>query len=726
MFVSGENFVAPELTPRLPSRGVQSFWQGLASNFEAERIETDSYGQLGSLQAEVRDRIRSAVTEAMGEDEVNRRLAENAPRREQPGRRERRESGLILQMAQEAAQSSPDLFRGLPTTSDEFDTFVREEYQAEYQDVMDTAGMVGVMPGVASFLGRSAAALTDPTSIMLGLASGGTGSVARIFLRESALGAAAEAAILPRQNQMADYLNIERPNAAAQIALGAALGGAFYGGLTVATRAGRAQVSQEYARALEYARSRVQQVPDYAPEKGVEAQAAIDEAERIATENDAIFDFTPSDTPPERPTERPQDVIPAQPDQMAQDDVEASLRAEIERLQQEEGLPPKPMSRYLMQREPERLPDGTIRTSQIRPGGQAAQTLQSLGITSRSRPGLFSRRGQDDLDNLPADELEGEFPGITDLAGRSDDGIYINQEGFLQQLARELNNETVDIGPNRRIRELEEQLAEYQRLRDLADEPIEPVDYGGDAVELSDEMERVRGQVNDALVGRGIDEMLTAEEKDALVNIIGQYGGRIDDSLDEIDRADLQRAGADEHRYADLPWDDPRNAAEPPQGSSDPATRGPDAAAAGSGRAGDQADRSPRTEPTAAGEQQLIEGVEPITARDRLQEAMGARMGGDARGPDSEVGGLFDPHDKARMDLFDDPMGEGLFGANKAAADDMREFLESNPEFSEVGVTIEVEPGVMETRSPKDWLDDMDGDEAFLKEVNMCRIGGPQ
>ena len=60
-----------------------------------------------------------------------------------------------------------------------------------------------------------------------------------------------------------------------------------------------------------------------------------------------------------------------------------------------------------------------------------------------------------------------------------------------------------------------------------------------------------------------------------------------------------------------------------------------------------------QSELTPAGQQSLIPGVEPITARDRLQAKANAPLKARPRGSDTEIGGLFDPNDPSRFDLFD-------------------------------------------------------------------------
>lgn len=60
-----------------------------------------------------------------------------------------------------------------------------------------------------------------------------------------------------------------------------------------------------------------------------------------------------------------------------------------------------------------------------------------------------------------------------------------------------------------------------------------------------------------------------------------------------------------------------------------------------------------RSEPTQAGDQTLIDGVAPITARDRLQAKADAPLRARSRRSDTEIGGMFDPNDPSRFALFD-------------------------------------------------------------------------
>ena len=53
--------------------------------------------------------------------------------------------------------------------------------------------------------------------------------------------------------------------------------------------------------------------------------------------------------------------------------------------------------------------------------------------------------------------------------------------------------------------------------------------------------------------------------------------------------------------------------------------------------------------------QRTIEGVKPITQRERLEAAQNKPLSAQSRASDTEIGGLFDPADPFRSvaDLFD-------------------------------------------------------------------------
>ena len=72
--------------------------------------------------------------------------------------------------------------------------------------------------------------------------------------------------------------------------------------------------------------------------------------------------------------------------------------------------------------------------------------------------------------------------------------------------------------------------------------------------------------------------------------------------------------------------------------------------------------RSVNVEQTDAGSQGLFDGVEPITQRTRLDQEAARPMGKGGTQPDqTEIGGMFDPADPSRFDLFDQvPVARGF------------------------------------------------------------------
>jgi hypothetical protein len=107
---------------------------------------------------------------------------------------------------------------------------------------------------------------------------------------------------------------------------------------------------------------------------------------------------------------------------------------------------------------------------------------------------------------------------------------------------------------------------------------------------------------------------------------------------------------------------------------------------------------SPQSELTPAGEQTLFPGVDPITARDRLQAKANAPLQARPRQSDTEIGGLFDPNDPSRFDLFDTvPVGRSF-------ADDGKP----------VSVTV----------SRQELVAELDAEDALVREIEACLLGG--
>lgn len=133
------------------------------------------------------------------------------------------------------------------------------------------------------------------------------------------------------------------------------------------------------------------------------------------------------------------------------------------------------------------------------------------------------------------------------------------------------------------------------------------------------------------------------------------------------------------------------------------------------------------SETTTAGDQLLIDGVAPVTARDRLQAAQDAPMRGGQAAPDM---GLFDSGARAqpdmfaraapRADMFADasPMGRDQVAQADAGERALREALARGEDFS--APTGRVIDGQAEMLNLREALAEIDGDTEFLDVLNIC------
>lgn len=106
----------------------------------------------------------------------------------------------------------------------------------------------------------------------------------------------------------------------------------------------------------------------------------------------------------------------------------------------------------------------------------------------------------------------------------------------------------------------------------------------------------------------------------------------------------------------------------------------------GDGRAGEPDGRA--AEETQAGSQLLIDGVAPISTRERVQAAADRPLIAQNRVSDSQIGGLFDANDPARSDLFDRvPVGvetvDGESTVKTVSRADLAAELDADDEFAE-------------------------------------------
>jgi hypothetical protein len=702
MFISGEGVDLPKVPARKAARDFSGFWEGLSAGFTAEQMETDAWHRKATTSNEVFDELEQSLRGTLGDEEVDSALA-SPKRREQQGARARRRQDALLALAKKSGDTS------LPWTPEAVEERTRDRYRAEYDDAVETLDYMRGSRVIAEFFGRGGAAVTDPISLAMIPLGGGAGSVARIIAREALLGAAGEAGILPRQYEMAEYLDIEDPNAIAQVGMGALFGGALGGAGVALTRAGRRQISGELARALEYARGRHATPKDVV--EPLAAKTAVDDAEDAMTSTQAapareetIFEEGP------RPWEQDDDPgVALQED--AVDPIEAELTEEIARLRGETGGRTRPIASWMRGA---RDADGV--TFQIHPEGPAADELRARGITARSMPGLFSRAGRKSFDNLVPSEMEEMFPGITDEAGVS--GSYLDEMGFLDVLVDELNGNS-RLRNNVDLAGAEADLEAYLRMRDARDEVLDPLPDSDDVSELQDGLRRIGEAVDDFARQAGVE--LSEGERGDVVQALAERGGSVGDAIDAMDEARL-RAIAEEiddgtqTSGRPSPRDDAGDAGEPRGGRAPSGEPGPPRAAPAGSRADQDPAGAARSEQTDAGDQLLVDGVDPITERNRLESQMRSAMRGGSAEADF---GLFDLTARDQMDMFSEGGAtKEVDAVNRSAAREMREALEADGD--DFTASIQMEDGSTRSMSASQWLDELDAEEDFTQIAELC------
>jgi hypothetical protein len=124
---------------------------------------------------------------------------------------------------------------------------------------------------------------------------------------------------------------------------------------------------------------------------------------------------------------------------------------------------------------------------------------------------------------------------------------------------------------------------------------------------------------------------------------------------------------------------------------------------------GDQEDRSARTEQTPEGEQLLIDGVDAVSQRDRLEARQNAPLIGGNRAADN---GLFDTGARLQDDMFEDLTSREATDAMDRIETDLRQDLE------------DIDAGEFDGMSAKQILRDLEADRDHMAAIDACGAGG--
>lgn len=630
------------------------------------------------------------------------------------------------------AEANPDRYEGIDLTRETVEQSVNERLQSEYQELLAIEQTVPEgRRFVTSLVGGFAGTFADARNAPWMLFGGGPGLL-KTMAKGAALNMAAEATQMPSRFEMADRLNIEDPDVVSELAMAGVFGGAFEG---IAHGIGRGVVGA--AKATQYLRAR-SAVPSVTGDAVMDRQV-VDAAEQAVTtgENplEAVqreIDKMPKSEPPP-PGREPLVLRPEERVMPFDEEVDGQIRemqAEIDRVQAETSRSKNPLIETL------RKSDGGLK---IRPDGRTGAALKAADINPRSFPGLFSRQGRGEFDNLPASDWEEMFPGIIDATGTARGADYLDVDGFEEILIRSANNDYDWLQPRKEIADLEAKVTELEAAKDrgryegpLADFAageqaeggfyVDPVADGpNNWFEPADRLPWIESGVQRTLDENWPNLRLTQSERREIVSELDKHGGDAEYLIErvlerEVEFAELPPSRAQE--YEEIPgFETEADARASEAGRGRAGEPGQDGGAEGGGRAGE----GRATEQTGAGEQALIDGVEPVSATDRAIAQREAQRGAGNTAPMDD--GLFDLGARDQMDWLDDTASAKADPVMSQQVATIREELEAKPELADTKVAVQDVDGNVRTVSLSEWSDDLDTFEKAIARIDLCGKG---
>ena len=578
---------------------------------------------------------------------------------------------LFLEQARQQAADNPEAWEGVDLSDEGLDARTNKRLQADYDEAVAITQMLPEGRVGDGFTGSFLSAMTDIRQAPFLLAGGGAGSLLKVAGREAMINMSTEAYLLPSQFEMAERLDIDDPNITRQLRDAAIFGAAFGAGATALQRGAQYYMNRQSGG--------VEQLSIPEGFTGKDMEAYVDQIEEALLGGQDIPEMSidairrqapPSEVGLEAPPPRdPQDPGPAP--QREPDTIEEALSSEIDGIRAETGSNRKPISDYMRsprineltgQKEPSGL--------QVKPGSRAADELAAMGITSRTRPGVFSKNGRSDFDDLVASEWEDTFPGISDAAGVSTNG-YLDQDGFLSVLANELNDGPPMLRDRQRLADAEIQLEEYRRQRDTLQRQMDPIPDSDDIQATQAAMNDIKDHVAQSVRMAGLEDVLTASQRADMESILANRGGSVDELLDAMDEQDLS--------FAERDLGEPDGPEFAPRDESD--LQSGDELGAGRGDL-DGPSQDGRPEESSRGRQEAGNGA--------------------IAGPDRSI--------------FSEP-GEAADLQRNITAD-LRDSIEADGDFD-----IEMEVDGRKLTSAQQVLDYLDEGERFSSRIDLCGMG---
>ena len=745
----------PPLKPRGKGLPISTFGQSVGAAFTQMNIERDVWGAVTRARNDAESEVLGEAMPRLGEQKVRDALKQSGYLPDifegnvlDAVRHNKEAKAEILGMARDAQAADPSAWNGIDLSDDRIERMTNEPLQKAYQDAQDILDM-SPNAGLAGFVGESAAMVLDPKALPLLFVGGGSGSIMKIMAREAAINMGIEAMYLPKQFEMADRLNIPDPDVRAQLAMAAA-GGAVFGG---AVEAG--------ARGLAYFRNR--SAPKPIPGLSTtQSQAAVDAAEGALVAGrdpfpdtvDAIEALRPPPPPreplilmpeqrvpeaqsplvPNQIEERRLDPLPGQtPEPIPNDDLVSGLSAALDEAKAADRKGSKPLARFL------RASKGP-NSLKVHPEGTAAAELKARDITAKSVPGLFSKQGRKDFDNLVATEMEAEFPGIIEATKTQRGADYLDSQGFLDVLIRDIEGDSTWLRTRKDVLDLERQLDEAQNStasEDFVQGRVSEPDQGGWFVDLNayqfdnpDWEHALALDFEDYLSRQWEGTFFTPEEKAEMLAELRTRGGDAGYLVERMSEREFDEASAITQERPDngLPFGEDVPAPESPMGprasdsgrSEVAAVAGPE----GATRAGDAEGAIPEQFP---GTERVQTGVDQRNRAEisaRQQQSMIRRL--DQTRVEDDAGGLFGG---AQRELFDDPTSP----KSQEFLDSILRDLEDEVATDDsIPLAFEGDDGAIGLMTDdgrpiatvQDLLDEIRDYDMAAQEIAACRTGG--
>lgn len=734
----------PDLVPQGPDRPLSPFSETLGAAFRQFNIDHNTWARRSGAQWDAEAVALGEAMPRLGEQVVLDSLKRSGmvpdtlealpidALRYNPKAKEE-----IFRLAREAQTAEPQKWNGIDLTPERIERDTNAPLQADYADAQDIIEM-SPSPGVPVFLGGAAAGIADPRALPFLFAGGAAGgAILKVLAREAAINMAVEATTLPSQYEMAERLNIPDPDVRTQL-LTAAVGGAIFGGMFEAG-----------SRGITYFRNRAARraIPGVSP---VQAEMAVEAAENaIVAGRDPFADVqtvidsfvTPQPAPrepliltdrvpapdsplvPNQIEERRLPTLPGQkPEPIPNEDLIAGLEEALKVAKENDRRGAKPLMSYM------RSTWKSAEPLQVHPEGRAAAELKARGITPKTAPGLFSKRGRKDFDNLPATEWADMFPGIMEATGTRYGDTYLDQEGFLSVLTRDLQGDATWLRMRKDVLDLEAQLAEaIDRPMTAAEDFTSGAKAdGGFFVDLNayqfDNLEWEADIARDFeryLSEKWEGTFFTPDEKAEMLDHLRSRGGDAEFLVERMAERELDETARPQEVYDNgIPFGDDaapqEGAVGPGAGDSGRPEVGAMAGAEGTPGSGNAEGPLQAVIPGTERTQTGVDQRQRAEIAARQQQSMIRRL--DQSRVEDDAGGLFGG---AQRDMFSEPAGNEDRAVQDQIAADVRDDIAKS---GDVKLELETVDGA-KLRSKQAVLDYIDEGDRVSARLDLCGKG---